>query len=385
MERIHHLIQRFFPPAQQLPAGIYQYRSPTEAVVPLRLHLRIDANGEGVLIINASTVLHLNQTAAELAYYFIHQAGDAEVGQKMEARYHIKSEIAAQDYREFKQRLETLIKTPDLDPIGFLGFIRTDMYSSVTTAPYRLDCALTYQLTDGEEPRSAPLERVKRELNTAEWRSIMEKAWKAGIPHAVFTGGEPTLRPDLVELIAYTESLGMVSGLLTDGYRLVEPHFLREVLLSGLDYIMLLLNPDEELSWEALRRILVEDISVTVHLTVTDQNAQSIPGLLDQMSLMGVKLLSLSAADPELRETMTALRHLVAEKGLSLVWDLPVPYSHFHPVALEAVEGEQVQGAGKAWLYVEPDGDVLPAQGINRRMGNFLNDGWDAIWAKRPQ
>ncbi len=385
MERIQHLIQRFFPPAQQLPAGIYQYHSPTEAVVPLRLHLRIDANGEGVLIVNASTVLRLNQTAAELAYYFIHQAGDAEVGQKMEARYHIKSEMAAQDYREFKQRLETLIKTPDLDPIGFLGFERADLYSSAITAPYRLDCALTYRLAAGDDPCSAPLERVKCELEPTEWRSILDKAWKAGIPHALFTGGEPTLRPDLVELIAYTESLGMVSGLLTDGYRFVEPSFLREILLSGLDYIMLLLNPDEEPSWDALRRLMPEDISVTVHLTVTDQNAPAIPGLFDQLVLMGVKLLSLSAANPDLRETMISLRHLAAEKGLSLVWDLPVPYSRFHPVALEAVEGEQVQGAGKAWLYVEPDGDVLPGQGINQVMGNFLNDDWDAIWAKRPQ
>ncbi len=51
---------------------------------------------------------------------------------------------------------------------------------------------------------------------------------------------------------------------------------------------------------------------------------------------------------------------------LELVWDLPVPYSSNNPVSLELEkEGNQafVEGAGKAWLYVEPDGDVLPAQG----------------------
>jgi MoaA/NifB/PqqE/SkfB family radical SAM enzyme len=31
-------------------------------------------------------------------------------------------------------------------------------------------------------------------------------------------------------------------------------------------------------------------------------------------------------------------------------------------------------------LYVEPDGDVLPAQGINQVLGNFLNDAWEKIW-----
>ena len=385
MERIQHLIQHFFPPAQQLPAGIYHYQAPANASVPLRLHLRIDPNGEGVLIVNASTVLHLNQTAVELAYYLVQQVGEVEVGQKMELRYHIKSEIATQDFRDFKQRLETLIKTPNLDPVGFLGFERSEMYSSATTAPYRLDCALTYRLSDGDEPTAAPLERVKRELNTQEWQTILEKAWNAGIPHAVFTGGEPTLRPDLLDLIVYTESLGMVSGLLTDGFRLAEPLYLKQLLLSGLDYVMLLFNPDEDRSWKALRDILAEDISVSVHLTLTAQNSQTVPDLFNQFERIGVKLISLSVNDPDLKATQTSLSHLAAEKGLSLIWDLPVPYSRFHPVALEAAEGEQVQGAGKAWLYLEPDGDVLPAQGINQVMGNFLKDDWETIWAKRPR
>ena len=39
-------------------------------------------------------------------------------------------------------------------------------------------------------------------------------------------------------------------------------------------------------------------------------------------------------------------------------------------------------GAGKAWLYVEPDGDVLPGQGINRPLGNLLEEDWDAIWSR---
>jgi len=38
-------------------------------------------------------------------------------------------------------------------------------------------------------------------------------------------------------------------------------------------------------------------------------------------------------------------------------------------------------GAGKAWLYVEPDGDVLPAQGMaDQVLGNLLKDGWEKIY-----
>jgi hypothetical protein len=382
MDQIQHFIQRFFPPAQPLSQGIYHYQAPADAPSPLRLHLRIDPDGEGVLIVNASTVLRLNQTAAELAYHFVQQTPEEEIGKQMASRYRIKPETAIQDFRDFKQRMDTLIQTPDLDPVGFLGFDRTAPYSSAVLAPYRLDCALTYRLTAPPSQEFAPVERVKRELLSEEWELIMRKAWDAGVPHVIFTGGEPTLRPDLPELIAFTEKTGMVCGLLTDGLRLTDRKYLHQILYAGLDHIMLLLDPASEPSWEALRDLMAEDISTTVHLTVTAKNVESIPSLFDRMVQMGVKQLSLSTDTPAMKNTLVSLRHLSAEKGLTLVWDLPVPYSSFHPVALELAKGEEVEGAGRAWMYVEPDGDVLPGQGINQVMGNLLSDPWEAIWAK---
>jgi MoaA/NifB/PqqE/SkfB family radical SAM enzyme len=38
-----------------------------------------------------------------------------------------------------------------------------------------------------------------------------------------------------------------------------------------------------------------------------------------------------------------------------------------------------MDGAGKAWLYIEPDGDVLPDQLINQVLGNILTDPWEKI------
>jgi len=60
-----------------------------------------------------------------------------------------------------------------------------------------------------------------------------------------------------------------------------------------------------------------------------------------------------------------------------------VPYSALNPVSLELEGNEVPEGAGRAWLYVEPDGDVLPAQGVNRVLGNILRDPWEQIW--RPE
>jgi MoaA/NifB/PqqE/SkfB family radical SAM enzyme len=41
-----------------------------------------------------------------------------------------------------------------------------------------------------------------------------------------------------------------------------------------------------------------------------------------------------------------------------------------------------MQGGGRAWLYVEPDGDALPTQGVDRVLGNVLRDSWADIWAR---
>jgi len=88
--------------------------------------------------------------------------------------------------------------------------------------------------------------------------------------------------------------------------------------------------------------------------------------------------------DTDLKDAVKHAQQLASNHGMSLVWDIPVPYADCHPVALEMLDENEklVSGAGKAWLYVEPDGDVLPAQGINHVLGNLLTDSWKSIWEK---
>lgn len=382
MNRLNKIIDRFIPNFQTLPAGVYAYQSAPDAPEPYRLHLRIEKDGQAELIINASTILHLNQTAAEYAYHLVRQTPHAEAVQQVARRYRVSKEQAERDWSDFQERLDTLIHTPDLDPLTFLDIERREPYSGAHSAPHRLDCALTYRTSSGEG-QEAPVERVRRELDTAEWKQVLDKAWNAGIPHVIFTGGEPTLRDDLPELVTYAESLGQVTGLLTDGLRLSDPHYLQALLQAGLDHLMLLLDPDEEQSWEALRDTLVEDIFVTVHLTLTRHNVARFEGILDRLGVMGVGALSLSLDDLALREALLTAQDAAGARGLRLVWDLPVPYSRFHPVRIELSELQPLpEGAGNAWMYVEPDGDVLPAQGHPQALGNLLTDTWQAIWEK---
>lgn len=384
MTSIREIIRKRFSQAQPLPAGIYHYQAPPAADFPYRLHLRLEADGNGLLIVNAATVLHLNQTAAEYAYHLVNETTEESAVRQVAARYQIAKDEVLKDYVDFKERIFSLVNMPDLDPVTFLDFERDTPYSGKISAPYRLDCALTYQLPEGVDPAAAPTKRVDRELSTAEWKTILDKAWQAGVPHIVFTGGEPTLRDDLAELIAHAEELGQVTGLLSDGEKLADVDYLNTLLQTGLDHLMIVFRSEDDLAWKALETVLPEDLYTTVHLTVTPENAAEITALIGKLDDFGVTSLSLSASGSNLDEALEAARQRAAELYIELEWDLPVPYSAHNPVALEIEEGQEPapEGAGRAWLYIEPDGDVLREQGRATVLGNAVNDDWAQIWEK---
>jgi len=374
-------IKYFFTPVVPLPPGIHHYQAPPDASEPYRLHLRLDSDGSGILIVNASTILHLNQTAAEYAYHLVKQTPEDEMVRKITSRYRVNRQNVINDFQLLKERVDTLIQTPDLDPETFLDIDRSDPYSKKLTAPYRLDCALTYRLAAPSDAEFAPVKRVDRELSTEEWFEIIDKAWNLGIPHIIFTGGEPTLRDDLPALIAHTEGNGQVAGLLSDGLKLADSGYLQTLLQTGLDHMMFSLLPDSTESWRALESILPADLFVVAHLTLTLKNVMNASQTIERLKNVGVAAISLTASDPALHNKLLLSRNLAAELGLSLVWNLPVPYSSFNPVTLETQVDSLPNGAGHAWLYVEPDGDVLPSQGVDRVLGNILRDPWNMLWS----
>ncbi len=324
--------------------------------------------------------LRLNPTAAEYAYHFIRGASDEQAAKEIASRYRIGKARAMQDFREFVDRIQALIHTPDLDPITYLDMERVAPHTQALTAPLRLDCALTYNLPPDADASDAPLKRVTRELTTDEWRTVLDKAWAAGVPHIIFTGGEPTLRPDLPDLITHAEKNGQVAGLLTDGLKLTDKAYLHTLLQTGLDHLLFILRPENEQSWRALGVIMPEDIFTTVHITLTPARVQTLPDILQRLVDSGVANISFTAP-LHLQDALQPAQDLAAEHGLSLKWDLPVPYSASNPVAFETAQDAIPSGAGKAWLYIEPDGDVLPAQGVpDRVLGNILTSPWQDIY-----
>lgn len=384
MAAILDWLKERFTPVSPLPVGVYHLQATPAGRPPFRLHLRLQKDGSGILILNASTVLQLNPTAAEYAFHLIKGSDPIAAAKSVAARYRVKKSQALADFSDFMTRILTLAETEDLDPVAALGFERAALNSAALTAPLRLDCALTYRLPPGADPLNAPTKNVSRELSTAEWLQIIDQAWAQGIPHLVFTGGEATLREDLPELIARAESNGQVTGLLTDGHKLADPAYLDRLLQTGLDHLMIVLPTHAEPDWQAIQNAIAADIFLAVHLTLTPQNQPQARSLLQKLHQAGTEAVSLSLSDLALQEELSRLRDFCADLGLRLIADLPVPYSAANPVSLETAEENETPGAGKAWLYVEPDGDVLPAQGLAENiLGNLLTDPWGKIYTRR--
>ena len=393
-------LQSWFAPVEPLSREMLHYQTPPDAAQQYRLHLRVEEDGRGLLVINAATVLHLNQTATEYARLLIQEAGEEEAAARLARRYRVSRATARADYNRLCDHILTLATSTDLCPVTYLDMERVEPFSAETSAPYRVDLALTYRMDEAGALDPEARRRADRELTTEEWRQVLRALWEVGVPHVCFTGGEPMLREDLVELVRYAEEQGLVTGLLTDGRRLREREILDGLLLAGLDHIQITLashRPEvhdgivgRAGAWEeadaGLRNALDGDVYVVVHIVVTPVNADSIVETVAYLAGLGVPAVALSSPlrvaseeeRPRLQSALEEAQSAAHEHGLTLVWDLAAPYSHVNPVEVEAgLPPEQVL---RQHLYVEPDGDVLPAQGYNIVLGNLLRDPWETLW-----
>jgi MoaA/NifB/PqqE/SkfB family radical SAM enzyme len=97
-------------------------------------------------------------------------------------------------------------------------------------------------------------DKVSNPVPTAEMMARIDKLGELGTSVVAFSGGEPMLHPDLDKLIAHIRSLGMIAGLITNGY-LMSPKRIEALNDAGLDYLQISIDnvePDE-ISKKSLR------------------------------------------------------------------------------------------------------------------------------------
>lgn len=89
---------------------------------------------------------------------------------------------------------------------------------------------------------------VDKEPKSEDLRAQLRALREAGATEVEFTGGEPTIRPDFPELIAYAKELGFINvSVITNGLRLASPQYAEKLVRAGLnDFLFSIHGPDAD-------------------------------------------------------------------------------------------------------------------------------------------
>ena len=391
----------------KIPMGRYTYRG-EDKFAGMSLQLRVEQSGQGVMVINANTVLHLNHTGTAFAYYFMQGLAQKEVLTKIRRMYHVNGDTAKADYEKLVYTISTLAQTEKIDPVTFLDIEKEEPFTYQYSAPLRMDLALTFRCQNDCVHCYAGGPHETTELTTAQWKSIIDKLSEIGVFILTFTGGEPTLREDLPELLLYAQNKGMVTGLISNGRKLKDRVYVDVLEKSGLDFVQITLESHKpqihdlmtsaDGSWketvEGIQNAVQSQIYVSTNTTLSKHNANDFITTIDYIKGLGVDAfgcnsLIYSGKAPSASEEFTLdvedlkmllpkIRDKANAVGLKFLWYTPTQYCQFDPVQLGL--GVKTCTAAMINACVGPNGDVYPCQSYFESLGNILNEPWEKIW-----
>ena len=249
-----------------------------------------------------------------------------------------------------------------------------------------------------------------REMTLAEaCRVIRLFREEAKIPFFSFTGGEPLLRNDLEDMIAFARSSGLQVNLITNGI-LATPDRARRLFEAGLRTAQVSIESPDAPTHDALtarpgsfpatvlgiRNLQQAGVSVQTNTTVSAMNAAQaarMPGFLKSLGVkrfaMNLYLPSADAVragqpDPLLvpysraGAIVDAVRAAARAEGMVFYWYSPLPHCHYNTIARGL--GNKSCAAMDGLLSVSPSGDVLPCSSYPEPMGNLLSTPFQDIW-----
>ena len=146
----------------------------------------------------------------------------------------------------------------------------------------------------------ADLDAASGELTTAEGKQLLDELADYGVPVVLFSGGEPLVRDDLEELVAYASDAGIRPVLSTNG-TLATPERAAALREAGLKYAGVSVDgmPErndafrgEEGAFDAavrgIENFLDAGLKTGLRYTITEKNAPDMESVVDLLSDVGL-------------------------------------------------------------------------------------------------
>ena len=302
------------------------------------------------------------------------------------------------------------------EPLAEVGTLSLGEYAEKMSAPHRMDLMVSAMTRDGAwhcnqkclhcYAAGQPVGETP-ELTTAQWKEALKRLRQANIPQVTFTGGEPTLREDLVELVDAAQ--WFVTRLNTNG-RALTPELCQKLFDASLDSVQVTLYAADSDSHNALvgvngfddtvqgiRNAVEAGLIVSVNTPLCSLNrdyaetlrfAHSLgvryatcSGLIPSGSAEGEASRATALSSAELADILrdaTATAHAL---GMELDFTSPgwLDEQTLHSMGLHLIPS---CGACLSNMALAPDGSVVPCQswlgGVT--LGNILADDWTTIW-----
>ena len=289
-------------------------------------------------------------------------------------------------------------------------------YAPEMTAPHRMDLMVSAMTRGGAwhcnqkclhcYAAGQPLSDTP-ELTTAQWKEILAKLRAANVPQVTFTGGEPTLRADLVELVEVAQ--WFVTRLNTNG-RLLTPELCRRLYDASLDSVQVTLYSHDAAIHNALvgaegfddtvagiKNAVAAGLSVSVNTPLCSLNEDyaatvrfvhelgvryvTCSGLIPSGSAEGAESQATRLTEEQLTDVLR--RAVTVAEELEMEMDFTSP-GWLKEETLRSMGLTLVPSCGACLsnMAIAPDGGVIPCQSwlSSQPLGNMLTDDWDKIW-----
>ncbi len=249
----------------------------------------------------------------------------------------------------------------------------------------------------------------ENELSTEEGFTLLNEIAKSDFKLMIFSGGEPLMRPDILELTKHAASLGLRPVYGTNGYYLdcemannlkkaggaavaISLHMIDKKKLDDFCGV----NGAFNMSIEAMRNCKKVDLPFQVNTTVFDSNVKDIEKICELAKEMGAKSHHILFLVPTGRgkdveeESLRAVEYerlirKLLKKRKELNFDIkPTCAPHFKRIAdhLNISMHRYSRGcsAGLSYISIIPNGDVWPCPYLPMKLGNIREIPFSEIW-----